>query len=114
MANRLYWNFNMSRLAVSTNIVLSVFLITISTGVYATEIARYDEGPFAGMGYPYSESARVGNLLFLAGQIGEDADSKLVPGLKEPLLQSGTVVEKRYSHHQNISNHAKQYPSHAA
>jgi reactive intermediate/imine deaminase len=35
---------------------------------------------FAGMGYPYSESARAGNLLFLAGQIGEDADGKLVPG----------------------------------
>jgi reactive intermediate/imine deaminase len=32
------------------------------------------------MGYPYSESARVGNLLFLAGQIGEDADGKLVTG----------------------------------
>jgi enamine deaminase RidA (YjgF/YER057c/UK114 family) len=32
------------------------------------------------MGYPFSESARVGNLLFLAGQIGEDADGKLVPG----------------------------------
>ena len=70
----------MSRLSVSTHIALAISLITISIGIYATEIARYDDGPFAGMGYPYSESARVGNLLFLAGQIGEDAEGKLVPG----------------------------------
>lgn len=70
----------MSRLTISICIVLAVFLFTNSTGIYAAEIARYDDGPFAGMGYPYSESARVGNLLFLAGQIGEDANGKLVPG----------------------------------
>ncbi|MGK2926859.1 MAG: RidA family protein [Lysobacterales bacterium] len=70
----------MNRLTVSIYIVLGVFLFTNSTGTYAAEIARYDDGPFAGMGYPYSESARVGNLLFLAGQIGEDADGNLVPG----------------------------------
>jgi len=44
------------------------------------QIAKYDDGPFAGMGFPYSESARVGNLLFLAGQTGEDVEGKLVPG----------------------------------
>jgi len=32
------------------------------------------------MGFPYSESARAGDLLFLAGQTGEDGDGKLVPG----------------------------------
>jgi enamine deaminase RidA (YjgF/YER057c/UK114 family) len=32
------------------------------------------------MGYPHSESARVGNLLLLAGHSGEDADGRLVPG----------------------------------
>jgi enamine deaminase RidA (YjgF/YER057c/UK114 family) len=73
MANRLHGIFNMSRLAASTHIALAISLIVISTSICATEIARYDDGPFAGMGYPYSESARVGNLLFLAGQIGEDA-----------------------------------------
>ena len=57
----------MNRLAVSIYIALAVFLLTSATGTYATEIARYDDGPFAGMGYPYSESARAGNLLFLAG-----------------------------------------------
>lgn len=70
----------MSRLTVSICIVVTVFLFTSSNSTHATEIARYDDGPFAGMGYPFSESARVGNLLFLAGQIGEDADGKLVPG----------------------------------
>jgi len=74
------WSIAMTRLALPIDTILVIFLITISTGIHATEIARYDDGPFAGMGYPYSESARVGNLLFLAGQIGEDADGKLVPG----------------------------------
>jgi 2-iminobutanoate/2-iminopropanoate deaminase len=80
MAYRLHGGFTMRRLARSICIVLAVFLFTNSTEMYSAEIARYDEGPFAGMGYPFSESARVGNLLFLAGQIGEDADGKLVPG----------------------------------
>jgi 2-iminobutanoate/2-iminopropanoate deaminase len=80
MAIQLHWSFNMSRLSVSSHIALVISLITISIGIYATEIARYDDGPFAGMGYPYSESARVGDLLFLAGQIGEDSEGKLVPG----------------------------------
>jgi reactive intermediate/imine deaminase len=70
----------MSRLAGSICIVLAVLLFTSSTDIYAAEIARYDDGPYAGMGYPFSESARVGNLLFLAGQIGEGADGKLVAG----------------------------------
>ncbi len=70
----------MIRLVVSICTVLAVFLLASTPSIQAAEIARYDDGPFAGMGYPYSESARVGNLLFLAGQIGEDTDGKLVPG----------------------------------
>jgi len=70
----------MSRFTSSMYIVLAVFLFTNSSGADAAEVARFDDGPFAGMGYPYSESARAGNLLFLAGQIGEDADGKLVTG----------------------------------
>ena len=57
---------------------LAVFLAD-STSIQAAEIARYDDGPLAGKGSPISESARVGDLLFLAGQIGEDKDG-LVPG----------------------------------
>ena len=57
--------------------VLATLLCVSSLGVEAAEIAKYDEGPFEG---PYSESARVGDLLFLAGQVGEYADGKLVTG----------------------------------
>ena len=57
--------------------VLATLLWTGSTDVGAAEIAKYDEGPFSG---PYSESARVGDLLFLAGQVGEYEDGKLVSG----------------------------------
>ena len=70
----------MIRLTLSICTVLAALLFASSPGIYAAEIARYDDGPFAGMGYPFSESARAGNLLFLAGQIGEDADGELVPG----------------------------------
>lgn len=70
----------MSRLTISAYIILVIFLCANSTSTNAEEIARYDDGPFAGMGFPYSESARVGNLLFLAGQIGENAEGNLVPG----------------------------------
>ncbi len=60
--------------------VLTAFLFVASPGIQAAEIARFDDGPFAGKGYPFSESARAGDLLFLAGQVGEDADGKLVAG----------------------------------
>ena len=60
--------------------ILALFLFTSAPCIQAKEIARFDDGPFAGKGYPFSESARVGALLFLAGQTGEDEDGKLVPG----------------------------------
>jgi 2-iminobutanoate/2-iminopropanoate deaminase len=70
----------MAHLIPSTCAALAVFLIASSPAIHAAEIAKFDDGPFAGMGYPYSESARAGDLLFLAGQTGEDADGKLAPG----------------------------------
>jgi len=70
----------MARLTPSFCAVLSLFVFGSSPGIQAQEITKYDEGPFAGMGYPYSESARVGDLLFLSGQAGEDYEGKLVPG----------------------------------
>lgn len=70
----------MNRLIASTVAVLTVCLSACSSNIPTAEIAKFDDGPFAGMGYPYSESARAGRLLFLAGQIGEDADGQLVPG----------------------------------
>jgi enamine deaminase RidA (YjgF/YER057c/UK114 family) len=70
----------MARLAPSFCAALSFFIFTSSPAIKAQEVSKYDEGPFAGMGYPYSESARVGDLLFLSGQAGEDHEGKLVPG----------------------------------
>jgi reactive intermediate/imine deaminase len=45
----------------------------------AAEVTFHDDGPLAGKGYPFSESVRVGDLLFLAGQIG-DRGGQLVDG----------------------------------
>jgi reactive intermediate/imine deaminase len=70
----------MTRLTTSICATLAIALVACSPGSQETQIARFDDGPFAGMGFPYSESARAGHLLFLAGQIGEDAAGKLVPG----------------------------------
>jgi len=70
----------MTRLTPCLCTVLAIVLAACSPGGPAMQIAKYDDGPFAGMGFPYSESARVGNLLFLAGQTGEDVEGKLVPG----------------------------------
>lgn len=70
----------MIRLNSSICVALSVCLFAGSAGIQAAEIAKYDDGPFAGKGRPYSESARVGELLFLTGQTGEDEDGNLVAG----------------------------------
>ena len=70
----------MIRLSATICTALAIVLFAGVSTIRAAEIAKYDEGPFAGKGYPFSESARVGDLLFLAGQIGEDGDGRLVPG----------------------------------
>lgn len=70
----------MIRRSVYLQAVLAALVLAAIPGVNAAEIERFDEGPLAGMGYPFSESARVGALLFLAGQIGTDKDGQLVAG----------------------------------
>ena len=40
----------------------------------------FDEGPMAGKGYPFSESVRVGDILFISGQVGVDENNELVEG----------------------------------
>ena len=54
----------MARLTPSFCATLSMFVFASSPGIQAQGFTKYDEGPFAGMGYPYSESARVGDGLF--------------------------------------------------
>jgi reactive intermediate/imine deaminase len=60
--------------------VLTAVLLAISSSSPAAEIARFDDGPLAGKGYPFSESARLGDTLYLSGQVGEDGSGELVPG----------------------------------
>lgn len=64
--------------AVST--FVCAMLIALSPASRAAELARFNEGPFADDGYPYSESARIGDTLYLAGQVGENENGELVPG----------------------------------
>ena len=70
----------MTRVNSSICAAVSAFLFAGSPSIKAAEIAKYDDGPLAGKGGPFSESTRVGDLLFLAGQIGDDKDGNLVPG----------------------------------
>jgi 2-iminobutanoate/2-iminopropanoate deaminase len=71
------WSFTMVRISLGIYGVLAALLCGGALSVEGAEIAKYDEGPFTG---PYSESSRVGDLLFLAGQVGEYEDGKLVSG----------------------------------
>jgi 2-iminobutanoate/2-iminopropanoate deaminase len=70
----------MTRLPPSICATLAMALVACSASTQEIRIARFDDGPFAGRGFPYSESARAGNLLFLTGQIGTGADGKLATG----------------------------------
>lgn len=90
----------MIRLTLSICSALAFFLLVSFPGIQAAEIERYDDGPFAGKGFPYSESARVGNLLFVTGQIGEDEEGNLVPGgiqaeAEQMLLNVESVLARR-------------------
>ena len=90
----------MNRLIPSICALLAIFLLASYPAIQAAEIAKFDDGPFAGMGYPYSESARAGDLLFLAGQIGEDKDGKLVPGgiqaeAEQMMLNIAAALDRR-------------------
>lgn len=60
----------------------------------------FDEGPMAGKGYPFSESVRVGNILFISGQIGVDENDELVEGgivgeTQQIMANIGSTLERR-------------------
>lgn len=46
----------------------------------ARDAAEYYPMQPAGRGLPFSEAVRVGDMLYLSGQLGTDASLKLVPG----------------------------------
>lgn len=58
-------------------IMVAASLLLLSVQVTAQ---RLDTGPGASLGYPFSEAARVGDLLFLSGQVGTDDKGELAPG----------------------------------
>lgn len=58
-------------------------------------------------GYPFSESARVGNVIYLSGQIGTDASGKLVSGgitqeTKQALENIKHALERQGSSMDNV------------
>ena len=68
--------------------------------VSAAEVEFHNDGPLKELDLPFSESVRVGDLLFLSGQIGSGADGKLAPGgisaeANQILLNIAATLEKR-------------------
>jgi reactive intermediate/imine deaminase len=68
--------------------------------IVADEVEFHNEGPFREMGLPFSESVRVGDLLFLSGQIGGGPDGAIVPGgigaeSEQILLNIAATLERR-------------------
>jgi len=79
--------------------VLLIPVISVEA-VLAADVEFHNDGPFAELGLPFSESVRVGSLLFLSGQIGSGADGKLAPGgisaeANQTLLNIAATLEKR-------------------
>ena len=58
-------------------VLLTMFMAPLSA---SADPEFFDEGPMAGKGYPFSESVRVGNILFISGQVGVDENNELVEG----------------------------------
>ena len=70
----------MTLLRAMHSLLLASSLAATAQPAGAADIEFFDDGPLAGSGLPFSESVRAGELLFLAGQLGTDADGELVAG----------------------------------
>ena len=78
--------------------VLIALIVAALTVVADPEF--FDEGPMAGKGYPFSESVRVGNILFISGQVGVDENNELVGGgiageTRQIMSNIGGALERR-------------------
>ena len=62
-----------------TRVALAAALVLASTGCATRSTPQYLT-PFGPPAYPFSPAVRVGDLLFLSGQIGTDSANRLVPG----------------------------------
>ena len=80
-------------------ITVLIALIVAALSVVA-DPEFFDEGPMAGKGYPFSESVRVGNILFISGQVGVDENNELVEGgiageTRQIMSNIGGALERR-------------------
>lgn len=74
---------NSSKLCSLAGVVALALCSITALQAQARSAAEYY--PMAGnRGLPFSEAVRVGDLLFLSGQLGTGADDKLVPGGIQP------------------------------
>ena len=74
-------------------------LVAMSLGAVANP-EFFVEGPMAGKGYPFSESVRVGDILFISGQVGVDENNELVEGgivgeTRQIMSNIGGALERR-------------------
>lgn len=84
--------------------LVRIFFFTVtlvfSLPVLAADVEMFDDGPLAGRGLPFSESARVGDLLFLSGSIGAVGGGGLVEGgiqaeARQTMLNIRDALERR-------------------
>ncbi len=78
-------------------VLLAIFIASLSA---VADPEFFDEGPMAGKGYPFSESVRVGDILFISGQVGVDENNKLVEGgivgeTRQIMSNIGGALERR-------------------
>jgi len=78
-------------------VLLAIFVVPV---VVVANPEFFDEGQMAGRGYPFSESVRVGNILFISGQVGVDENNELVEGgivgeTRQIMTNIGGALERR-------------------
>lgn len=78
-------------------VLLTIFLTALSA---IANPEFFDEGPMAAKGYPFSESVRVGDILFISGQVGVDENNELVEGgivgeTRQIMTNIGGALERR-------------------
>ncbi len=78
-------------------VLLAIFMASLSA---VADPEFFHEGPMAGKGYPFSESVRVGDILFISGQVGVDENNELVEGgivgeTRQIMSNIGGALERR-------------------
>lgn len=92
------------------SIILPLLVVAAACKPAAPVAVKSDEPafltPYGEPAYPFSPAVRVGNILYLSGQIGTDSTDKLVPGgigpetkqtlenIKDVLARTGSSMER--------------------